>query len=133
MARDSDVTRRLQVVREAPAPQRTPAANAAARYRARKRGEPVAKRKPGPKPKKITELRQEIRELEGRIQELNGLLNIARGRSARQTGALSIHHAAGELLDILQRRDPARDSPETRVRLGDLIAAIETRHEYWPD
>jgi hypothetical protein len=41
----------------------------AARYRARKRGEPVAKRKPGPKAQKITELRTEISGLQTRISE----------------------------------------------------------------
>jgi hypothetical protein len=41
----------------------------AARYRARKRGEPVAKRKPGPKAQKITEMRTDISGLQTRFSE----------------------------------------------------------------
>jgi hypothetical protein len=54
------------------------------RYRARQRGEAVAKRKPGPKPKTVTQLRERIRDLEARIGELELARRIADERLRRQ-------------------------------------------------
>jgi hypothetical protein len=61
--------RKLRVVRAAkPKPPPSPEAERARRYRARKRGEPVAKLKPGPKP--TTERSLRIYERDRRIAEL---------------------------------------------------------------
>jgi hypothetical protein len=85
VAADDDALRRLRVARvEAPKPKqkRSPNAEAAAGYRARQRGPSVPKRKPGPKPSRVMELRQQIRQLETRleVQELHKRLAEARRR-----------------------------------------------------
>lgn len=149
MSRDNDGVVRLQVVRpdaaatpssrfrvakpEPARPQRTPAAEAAARYRARKRGEEVTKRKPGPAPKKATERQQEVRDLKARVGELENLLRIAESRLARRTSTLTMDQLVPELLAVLRRSGPELDNPERRVLLRDLVAEIESRQEEWPD
>jgi hypothetical protein len=70
MTENRDV-RTLRVVRaEKPKPPPSPEAERARRYRARKRGEQVVKRKPGPKPTTETTLREEIRDLERQNADL---------------------------------------------------------------
>ena len=70
MTENRDV-RMLRVVRdEEPKAPPSPEAERARRYRARKRGEQVAKRKPCPKPKTEWTLREEIRNLERQNAEL---------------------------------------------------------------
>ena len=70
MTENRDV-RVLRVVRdEQPKAPPSPEAERARRYRARKRGEQVARRKPGPKPKTEWTLREEIRNLERQNAEL---------------------------------------------------------------
>lgn len=135
MALNDDAPRRLKVVRAEPKKpeQRSPNAEAAARYRARQRGQEVPKRKPGPKPPRIMELRQQIRELETRLQVQELHRRIAEERLARRGSALTIEQVAGELLTVL-RRDHARiDTAEQRVLLRDLAVEIEDRHEHWPE
>jgi hypothetical protein len=75
----------------------------------------------------------EIRDLHGRIDELEMLLNLTRAKLVRRHGAVPLAEVVDELLAVLRRVRPETDSPEDRVLLGDLTAAIETRHEYWPD
>jgi hypothetical protein len=80
MAENRDV-RKLRVVRAVePKPPPSPAAERARRYRARKRGEQVTKRKPGPKPKTETTLREEIRDLERQNDDLRLRLRILEER-----------------------------------------------------
>ncbi len=68
MPGDDDGIRRMRVVRvPGPPSPKSPGAEAAARYRARKRGENVPKRKPGPKPATAFVLRQQIADLERRL------------------------------------------------------------------
>jgi hypothetical protein len=112
---------------------KTSAALAAKRYRARKRGEPVPKRKPGPKPKPAYELLTENRRLRHRIEELELMQSLASKQIDRRARNLTVERVAGELLDVLRRGDVVTDSPAERVLLGDVTAAIEARHEYWPD
>ena len=80
MTKNRDV-RKLRVVRaEEPNPPPSPEAERARRYRARKRGEPIAKRKPGPKPKMDTSLREEIRDLERQNADLRLKIEILEAR-----------------------------------------------------
>ena len=110
-------------------PQPRSNAQAAARYRARQRGEEVPKRKPGPKPTGQTDLRLQNRKLHSRITELEGLMRIARQQLDRRT--LTVEQAARDLLKVLGRDDPAVDSPERQVLLRDLLVEIEDRQEQW--
>jgi hypothetical protein len=80
MTENRDV-RKLRVVRAAePKPPASPEAERARRYRARKRGEQIAKRKPGPKPKMETSLREQIRDLERQNAELMRKIQILEAR-----------------------------------------------------
>jgi hypothetical protein len=133
MAQDNDGKRHLRIVSAQSAPARTANAAAAARYRARQRGEHAAKRKPGPKPKHTTELRLQIRDLKNRIGQLETFKRILDERLARTYRGVPVTGIADELLAVLRTHPPETDSPEERVILGDLIAAIEARHEYWPE
>jgi hypothetical protein len=73
--------RRFRVVRvEEPKPAPSPDAERARRYRARKRGEQIAKRKPGPKPKMETSLREQIRDLERQNADLRLKIEILDSR-----------------------------------------------------
>jgi hypothetical protein len=132
---DDDESRRLlRVVRRGEVPEppkRTPNAAAAQRYRARQRGEAVPKKKPGPKPSTITELRQQVRDREQRIRHLEGLLRIAQERLGRQSLTLPV--VTGEMLTVLRRTNPRYDLPEVQVRLRDLAIEIEDRQEHWPE
>lgn len=112
-------------------PKRSTNAAAAQRYRARQRGEDVPKKKPGPKPSTITDLRQQLRDRDRRIAELDNLLRIATERLARQRQHLTLPGVAGEMLTVLRRTDPRYDLPEVRVLLCDLVVEIEDRHKHW--
>jgi hypothetical protein len=114
-------------------PKRSANAAAAQRYRARQRGEDVPKKKPGPKPSTITDLRQQLRDRERRIAELDNLLRIATERLARQRQCLTLSGVAGEMLIVLRRTNAQYDLPELRVLLRDLVVEIEDRHKYWPE
>jgi hypothetical protein len=114
------------------APAKSASAEAAARYRARKRGEDVPVRKPGPKAKTATDRKQQIRDLEDQLKQVQLMREIAEGRLVRRISTLTVEQVAGELLQILKRDDPRRDTSERRVLLGDVVAEIESRHEYWP-
>ena len=84
MTENRDV-RKLRVVRAAePKPPASPEAERARRYRARKRGEQVAKRKPGPKPKTETTLHEEIRDLERQNEDLRLKVRILEERLAHR-------------------------------------------------
>jgi hypothetical protein len=134
MTQDDDAPRHLRVVRAAPPrPPKTRGADAAARYRARKRGEPVPKRKPGPKRKTNADLRLQIRDRDTRIKELELYRRILEERLGRRLSTLTVEQVARELLDVLRRDPPERDQAERRVLLGDVVAEIESRHEYWPE
>ena len=133
MAPNNDVSRWLSVVREPVKPPRSPNAEAAARYRARKRGETVAKLKPGRKRTTITELRMRIRELETELVNAKGLQGILEKRLRRQLGTLTIDDAAKDLLMVLSRDDPSVENrrPERRELLRDVVVEIEERQEHW--
>jgi hypothetical protein len=109
-------------------PAKSPGAEAAARYRARKRGEPVPKRKPGPKPATATAQRETIRDLEARNRDLELQRNMAQERVARRESMLRLDDVARELL---ARDDPQHDTAARQDLLGDVLAAIEARHEHW--
>jgi hypothetical protein len=133
---DTDAPRRFRVVEAGerqPQPQRSPNAEAAARYRARQRGQTVPKRKPGPKPTRITELRDELREEHRRRLDAELQLRITRDLLARQTKMLTVERVTKELLDVLQRGDPRDDTAERQVLLRDLAAVLDERHEYWDE
>ena len=76
----------MQIVRPSQPPatqppkRKSPGAEAAARYRARLRGENVPKRKPGPKPATAFVLRQQIADLERRLSHSE----LIRGRLTEQ-------------------------------------------------
>lgn len=131
MRQDDDAPRHLRVVRTQPPKPRTPGAEAARRYRARKRGEPVPKRKPGPKRTTVSDLRQQVRDLNARVEDRELQLRILTSRLARRTSTLTIEQVGRELLDVLRRDSPKHDQPERQVLLGDIVAEIESRHEYW--
>jgi hypothetical protein len=38
-----------------------------------------------------------------------------------------------ELGDLLRRKEPVTDTVQERVLLGDVLAAIEARQQYWPE
>lgn len=44
---------------------------------------------------------------------------------------LAIEQRARELLDLLDREDPQKDSAERQMLLGDLLAKIEDRQDHW--
>ncbi len=75
----------------------------------------------------------QIRDLEGQIKELEAYRRLQTERMARHIALLTVERVADELLKVLRRDSPERDSPEDRVLLGDLTAEIESRHEYWPE
>lgn len=135
MSGDDDATRRvsLRVVRagEPTKPKRTPNAEAAARYRARKRGEDAPRRKRGPARTTVTDLRAQIRERDARIRDMELHERLLREQVRRQISTLTVERVAQELLDVLRRDDPARDTAERRTLLGDVLAEIEDRHQHW--
>ena len=110
-------------------PQPSSNTQAAARYRARQRGEEVPKLKPGPKPTGQADLQLQNRKLHSRISELEMLVRIARQQLDRRT--LTVEQAARDLLKVLGRDDAAVDSPERQVLLRDLLVEIEDRQEQW--
>jgi hypothetical protein len=112
----------------------SPAAARARRYRARKRGEDVPKRKPGPKPRSVAALSREIdrltrenRRLAAEVAESRKLTPMLGMQRQRFTLAL-----AGQLRSALERSDPAKDAPALQDALRDLGAAIGARHDQWP-
>ncbi|MDQ3762608.1 MAG: hypothetical protein M3460_13360 [Actinomycetota bacterium] len=123
-----------QVQLRDPAPKRTPNAEASARYRARKRGEPVPKRKPGPKPPTEWELRQQANELRRQLADQTLLLQFTRDQLARRrnTSTRSLPIIADELITILREQSPRQDSPEDRAALRLLIKELHHRHQLWP-
>jgi hypothetical protein len=84
------------------------------RLRARKRGENVVKRKPGPKPATITELRMQVRDLSARVRELEQKRQTLTHQLSRQPGMLSIAQLTRELLGVMRRVPPEYDSAEDR-------------------
>jgi hypothetical protein len=103
---NNDGSRRLlRIVRSEPVQPRSANAAAAARYRARKRGDAEAglKRKPGPKRTTTTELRNRIRELERALRDRDGLLRIARETIARQISTLTVEAVCADLVRVLER------------------------------
>jgi len=46
--------------------------------------------------------------------------------------ASTVESVARDLLAVLARDDPRRDTTERQELLGDVLAAIESRHEQWP-
>ncbi len=133
MAADDDAMRHIRIVRAPePPPPKSPGAEAAARYRARKRGENVPKRNPGPKPATVLVLRRQIGDLEAQASARELKLRLLTEQLRRQVSTLTIERAAEDLLRVLARDDPRRDSTERQELLGDVLAAIESRHERWP-
>ncbi len=49
----------------------------------------------------------------------------------RRNSSLTIERTVEELLVVLARDDPRRDVPERQELLGNVLAAIESRHEHW--
>jgi hypothetical protein len=129
--RDARTTLRVVQAQE-PKPRASPEAERARRYRARKRGEAVPKRKPGPKPKTATVRQEEIRALKRQVDDLKLRERILEERAARRISTLTLTEAALSLLGVLTRDAPERDSPEVQTLLGDVLAAVEARHELWP-
>lgn len=133
MSVDNDASRRgFRVVRatKPPAP-KSPAAQASARYRARKRGENTPKRKPGPKPTTASVLREQIRDLTAQIHERDLRVRLLTERLQRQVSTMTVDRAAQDLFAVLDRDEPSMDTVERRELLGDVRAAIESRHEHW--
>ena len=40
---------------------------------------------------------------------------------------------AGQLRAALEASNPAKDAPALQAALRDLVAAIEARHDHWPE
>jgi len=113
----------------------SPAAARARRYRARKRGEDVPKRKPGPEPRSAESLRREVDALRRENGRLAAQVAESRTLTAvpgmrRQRFALAM---VGQLRAALEASDSAKDAPALREALRDLGAAIEARHDQWPE
>ncbi len=132
MTADDDGIRRLSVVRVQPPKPKSPGAEAAARYRARRRGQNEPKRNPGPKPATTTTLRQEISDLKATVQRHELARRLHAEQMRRHFGTLTVESVARDLLAVLARDDPRRDTTERQELLGDVLAAIESRHEQWP-
>ena len=113
----------------------SPAAARARRYRARKRGEDVPKRKPGPEPRSVTALSREV----DALRRENARLAAEVTESRKLTPMLGMRRQrftlgmAGQLRAALEASDPAKDAPALREALRDLGAAIEARHDQWPE
>ncbi len=132
MPADNDDRRRFRVVGKTEPPKpKSPGAEAARRHRARKRGENVPKRKPGPKPSTVFQLRQEIGDLKASVQRLELAKMLLTRQLQRRNSSLTVERTAEELLVVLARDDPRRDVPERQELLGNVLAAIESRHEHW--
>lgn len=106
----------------------TSAAERARRYRARKRGEDVPKRKPGPPPLPASALRARILDLERQLAQAQLMRGLAEKRR-RPSLAVTVV----DLLTLLDASDGRRDSPEVQVKLRDVRAAIEARQDLWPE
>ena len=113
----------------------SPAAARARRYRARKRGEDVPKRKPGPEPRSVTALSREVdtlrrenRRLAAQVAESQKLTPMLGIQRQRFTLAM-----VGQLRAALGASVPAKDAPELREALRNLVVAIMERHEQWPE
>lgn len=116
-------------------PASTPAAERARRYRARQRGDDVPRRKPGPVPASPAALRSQA----GALARENAILRqkleaagtvpamVSRGRQGSARGL------AVQLLGQLEHLDPSKDAPDFRETLRDLTAAIDERHDHWPE
>lgn len=117
----------------------SPAAERSRRYRARKRGEPVPKRRPGPPPSgqagREFRLRDENATLRQELESARLLLRVATERISRRradTPASSANDVRGlcrELLGYLDRTDAVADRPEERELLRDVFAALAARDE----
>ena len=113
----------------------SPDAARARRYRARKRGEDVPKRKPGPEPRSVTALSREV----DALRRENARLAAEVAESRKLTPMLGMRRQrftlgmAGQLRAALEASDPAKDAPALREALRDLGAAIEARHDHWPE
>jgi predicted RNase H-like nuclease (RuvC/YqgF family) len=113
----------------------SPAAARARRYRARKRGEDVPKRKPGPEPRSVTALSREV----DALRRENARLAAEVAESRKLTPMLGMRRQrftlgmASQLRAALEASDPAKDAPALREALRDLGAAIEARHDHWPE
>ena len=120
--------------RGAPAAPLSPAAARARRYRARKRGEDVPKRKPGPEPRSVTALSREV----DALRRENARLAAEVVESRKLTPMLGMRRQrftlgmAGQLRAALEASDPAKDAPALQEALSDLGAAIGARHDQWP-
>ena len=126
-------SRFYQAVPEA-APPRSPAAERARRYRARKRGEDVPLRKPGPEPRSAEALAHQVRDLEAQLRETRAALKDAQAvPSTRRIRRGLIADAAKELLARLDANSAANDGPVVRELLRDVLATIDMRHDEWPE
>ena len=113
----------------------SPAAARARRYRARKRGEAVPRRKPGPEPRSVTALSREV----DALRRENACLAAEVAESRKLTPMLGMRRQrftlgmAGQLRAALEASDPAKDAPALREALRDLGTAIEARHDQPPN
>ena len=136
MVRVDDGRRGLRLIR-ADAPDgkdqpRSANAEAAARYRARQRGEAVPRRKPGPRAAE-SRLREENHDLRARVAELDTMLRSARERLeslTRHPSTLSMQRLAEDLLLALTSESAERDTPETQAALRAVAAEIQHRGEH---
>ena len=106
----------------------SPAAARARRYRARKRGEDVPKRKPGPELRSVTALSREV----DALRRENARLAAEVAESRKLTPMLGMRRLP-QLRAALEASDPAKDAPALREALRDLGAEIEARHDHWPE
>lgn len=119
-------------------PGASPAAQRARRYRARQRGEDVPLLKPGPAPVSRDAWRERalaaelaLRRAEARIASLEAIPAGQRRRRQHRQGLLA--GAARELARQLGLVDGRQDAPAVRELLRDVAAAIDARHDLWPE
>jgi hypothetical protein len=113
----------------------SPAAARARRYRARKRGQDVPLRKPGPKPKSLTALHSQVSLLTQENRNLRAQLGDAQALPMMMTRQRQGNAAqlARQLTAALGAMNPAKDGPQLREMLRDVAAAIDMRHDQWPE
>ena len=111
----------------------SPAAARARRYRARKRGR-IAEAQARPEPRSVTALSREVdtlrrenRRLAAQVAESQKLTPMLGIQRQRFTLAM-----VGQLRAALGASVPAKDAPELREALRNLVVAIMERHEQWP-
>ncbi len=114
----------------------SPEAQRARRYRARKRGENVPVRKPGPAPQSRDYWCDRAQSAEARLREARQRLSMYETLPAYKTSRARIvgaqlAGAAEQLRQALAAADPVTDLPAVRDALGSLAAELEERRSRW--